>query len=84
MRENSNEQRDERWPREIGERADCPECGRRSVVPVIFGYPGSELADAYERGDVVLGGCVIAPGYDPTVRCTACNWSDADRRHPEE
>jgi len=62
---------------EIGERAACPSCGRRSVVPVVFGMPAGDLMEAGRRGDVVIGGCVILPGLDPTVACTRCGWSDA-------
>ncbi len=42
----------------------CPTCGAE-FIPVIYGMPGSELFEAEERGEVVLGGCV--PDFGPTV-----------------
>ena len=48
---------------------ECPQCGsRENVVPIIYGYPGPELRDAAERGEVKLGGCVIS-GDDPRWYC---------------
>lgn len=37
----------------------CPRCKSKNVVPVIYGYPTSEALAASDRGDVMLGGCVI-------------------------
>ena len=33
--------------------------------------PGPELFEAYERGEVILGGCCIS-GDDPAYRCKKC------------
>jgi hypothetical protein len=49
----------------------CPRCGATDAVPVLYGYPGPEMADASERGDIRLGGCMVwseAPDYE----CRAC------------
>ena len=38
----------------------CPSCGSRKVVRIVYGMPGPELVEAYERGEVQLGGqCVL-------------------------
>jgi hypothetical protein len=50
----------------------CPECGSsENVIPIIYGYPGPELREAAERGEVFLGGCVMT-GDDPLWYCKAC------------
>ena len=48
----------------------CRRCGGQTTR-IAYGYPGPEMWEAAERGEVVLGGCVIAPGQ-PRRRCTAC------------
>jgi hypothetical protein len=35
----------------------CPRCGSREVAEIVYGLPGSDLAEAEERGEVILGGC---------------------------
>lgn len=37
---------------------------------IVYGMPGPELFEAAERGEVLIGGCVIT-GDDPTHGCTA-------------
>lgn len=38
----------------------CPRCGSpEKLIPIEYGYPGTELIEAAERGDVLLGGCVV-------------------------
>ncbi|MDP9442279.1 MAG: uracil-DNA glycosylase [Actinomycetota bacterium] len=45
----------------------CPTC-RSAGVPIVYGVPGPELTSAAERGEVLIGGCVIT-GDDPTHGC---------------
>ena len=52
-------------------RRACPKCGSRDVVPILYGLPGPETMAEAERGEIVLGGCVIT-GRDPRKRCMAC------------
>jgi hypothetical protein len=53
----------------------CPECGSsEGVVPIIYGYPGEELVEAAERGEVKLGGCIVT-GDDPGWYCKSCECS---------
>lgn len=50
----------------------CPHCGARMQrVPIVYGLPGWELARAEQRGELVLGGCVIR-GNDPQWACPEC------------
>jgi hypothetical protein len=51
----------------------CPSCRRRAGVPIVFGLPGVDLADARDRGELVLGGCLVeGDGIDPDRHCNAC------------
>lgn len=51
----------------------CPSCRDRTLVPIVFGMPSYELFEAAERGEVILGGCVLGE-VDPTHGCTRCRW----------
>lgn len=53
------------------EREACGRCGGR-IVPVAYGFPGPDMWEAAERGDIVLGGCTVFDGQ-PTRRCTTCD-----------
>ena len=59
----------------------CPTCGSRRAVPIVYGYPTSELFEEAERGDVRLGGCVIGT-ESPDYECRDCQallpWVAAD------
>ncbi len=50
----------------------CPHCHQTiERVEIVYGLPGSELGEAYERGEVFLGGCVVT-GDDPEWACPNC------------
>lgn len=54
----------------------CPSCGQMTVVEITFGMPAPDMFEAEERGEVILGGCLL-PGPDEPRRpcgCTACGW----------
>jgi len=52
---------------------ECPECESADVVPIVYGLPAPELFASADRGEVVLGGCVVGfAGDDPTHACKAC------------
>lgn len=62
-------------------RFTCPKCGQHTVLAVVFGMPGPELFDASDRGEVMLGGCCIEPGFTGReVACTECGWQGVARR----
>jgi hypothetical protein len=48
----------------------CAECGGNGVR-IVYGLPSLDLAEAAERGEVALGGCVIGDD-DPNLQCRAC------------
>ncbi len=52
----------------------CPKCGSDRVVPILYGYPIGPMVDAVERGEAVLGGCLMS-GNDPMKFCLNCETS---------
>ena len=51
-------------------RRRCPGCGEWAV-PVVYGYPCIEFADAVLRGEVILGGCAVTDRM-PDWNCPGC------------
>jgi len=49
----------------------CPNCRAKAGVPVQYGLPNRLSAEAAERGELVLGGCVLTDD-DPPRCCTNC------------
>ena len=49
----------------------CPACGSTDAARIVYGYPSFELSKAEERGEVVLGGCLIGP-ESPDYECRSC------------
>lgn len=51
----------------------CPHgASRIQRVPIVYGLPGWDLAEAEKNGEVVLGGCVVS-GNDPEWACPNCH-----------
>jgi len=48
----------------------CPACGGK-LVSIVYGLPGPEAAEAANRGEIALGGCLVT-GDDPQFQCVAC------------
>lgn len=52
-------------------RRRCPKCGAVAGVRILYGYPTEEAFLAEQRGELVLGGCMMeADG--PTHACIEC------------
>ena len=66
-----------RAPEDPEEQRSCEHCGG-ALTPVVYGYPTYETFEAAERGDVVLGGCVIWDGQ-PRELCQSCRDGEAAR-----
>jgi len=49
----------------------CPECESRDAVAIAWGYPSAETWEA-ERGEVVIGGCLVGP-ESPAYECRDCH-----------
>jgi hypothetical protein len=52
----------------------CPACGSRAVVPILNGFPDADAFEKADRGEVVLGGCVIVENL-PHWSCRTCDHS---------
>ncbi len=51
----------------------CPRCGASiTPVPIVYGLPSHETFQAYERGEIALGGCVVEPD-SPEFECPSCH-----------
>lgn len=68
---------DEQPPADFGT-STCSRCGG-TTVPIAYGYPGHEMMEASERGEIVLGGCMVSEGQ-PTRRCQDCGAHLGSRR----
>jgi hypothetical protein len=55
----------------------CPRCGREDSVPLLYGLPGPDDLRLAERGEVALGGCLVA-GKEAAFVCRTCHvrWGD--------
>ncbi len=62
----------------------CPACGEKLGVNIQYGMLGIDMAEAAERGEVVLGGCCIDDD-SPERQCIGCGhkWK-IKRRKPVE
>lgn len=50
----------------------CPACGSQAVLPIAYGYPSPEMWEQEQRGEVVLGGCLVGP-ESPAYECRDCH-----------
>ena len=51
----------------------CPDCaGAPQAVPLTYGLPSSEVFEAEERGELVIGGCLMVDGPTPRWACPEC------------
>lgn len=55
----------------------CVACGGETIL-IAYGYPGPEMCEAAERGEIELGGCTVFYGQ-PTRRCRSCG-AESDPR----
>ena len=57
----------------------CPKCDSRNIVPIVYGYPGPDLAEESRLGQVKLGGCGILEDA-PDRHCIDCEnqWLKTD------
>jgi hypothetical protein len=52
----------------------CPRCGSTDAVEILYGYPTFEAGMAAERGELILGGCMVGD-ESPDYQCRACDSS---------
>ena len=59
-----------------------PSLRERSTAPLVFGLPGGDMLAKAERGEAILGGCVITPDLvQDDMGCIDCGarWSELER-----
>jgi hypothetical protein len=49
----------------------CPKCNSKNAIPIICGFPASELFERAEEGKAKLGGCCVGEN-DPEFYCKDC------------
>jgi hypothetical protein len=37
----------------------CPKCESPNVIPIVYGKPSMEAMQKAERGEIILGGCIL-------------------------
>ena len=50
----------------------CPQCGAKKVVPIVYGMPAESTIEEAEKGKLALGGCIVTDD-DPSWKCTVCD-----------
>ena len=48
----------------------CNNCNT-DMTPFVYGFPGLDLMDKADAGEIILGGCGIGE-YQPTHYCNVC------------
>jgi len=51
----------------------CPKCGSKEAIPIVYGLPISELGMKAKEGKVKLGGCCV-DNYAPEYYCKDCEY----------
>jgi len=52
----------------------CPKCSSKDfVVPIEYGFPGTEMQKKYSQGKIELGGCGIKKDA-PDWHCKECEF----------
>jgi hypothetical protein len=59
----------------------CPKCGSNDCCRIFYGKPSSATMKRVERGEGILGGCMIT-GNDPNRYCPACRHRWIDETDP--
>lgn len=49
----------------------CARCGSAEAVEILYGYPSIEMGGAADRGEIVLGGCIVGD-ESPDYQCRDC------------
>ena len=58
-------------PDAVAARGECPACGGRGLVPILWGLPSGDVFDDVRRGRIAIGGCIVS-GDDPDRYCIEC------------
>jgi len=55
----------------------CPVCAGTRILRILYGSPTADAMMAVDRGEALLGGCIVTPGQ-PDWECSRCRhrWYD--------
>lgn len=59
----------------------CPACQSKKVLRIFYGRPLQSTIDVVDRGEGVLGGCMVQPAA-PDWKCGSCHHRWADDTDP--
>lgn len=51
----------------------CPKCGSKNSVKIIYGFPDNEAFEKAQAGKIKLGGCILFEG-NPEYYCRDCEY----------
>ncbi len=49
----------------------CPACRSTDAIRILYGYPGGDMWESEQRGEIRLGGCLVGP-ESPDYECRGC------------
>jgi hypothetical protein len=59
----------------------CPEGGQHEPIGIAYGLPSSAMVEAADRGEIILGGCLMWRS-SPTSRCRKCGTASTSEGWP--
>jgi hypothetical protein len=59
----------------------CPKGGQHDPIRIAYGFPSGDMFEAADRGEIVLGGCLISRS-SPTTSCRKCGMTTTSERGP--
>ena len=52
----------------------CPSCSNKNdILSIEYGYPGEDMIDRHDKGQIKLGGCTIDE-TNPDYHCKKCDY----------
>ena len=52
----------------------CPKCmEEKNIVKIEYGYPGNDMIEKHDRGEIKLGGCTVHD-KNPDHHCRDCKY----------
>lgn len=55
----------------------CPQCGEKSLIPLVYGQPRWDIFREQEKGKCMFGGCMLKHNSKRWV-CTSCGMRGVD------
>lgn len=63
----------------------CPKCNKRNSIRIVYGYPGDEMMESSQKGDIILGGCIVERNsLDRYCRTCSSAWLSTKINHKKK